>query len=74
MKGVIAGSPAAQAGILAGDVIEAVAPGTGESRPDAELQLASVRAQLEEPGHSFIVLIDRGGKPMQFKFVTRGLY
>ncbi len=74
VNGVIAGSPAAQAGILAGDVIEAVAPGTGEPRPDAELQLASVRAQLEEPGHSFIVLIDRSGKPMQFKFVTRELY
>lgn len=74
VNGVIAGSPAAQAGILAGDLIEAVARGTGEPRPDAELQLASVRAQLEEPGHSFIVLIDRGGKPMQVKFVTRELY
>ncbi len=74
VNGVIAGSPAAQAGILAGDLIEAVARGTGEPRPDAELQLALVRAQLEEPGHSFIVLIDRGGKPMQVKFVTRELY
>jgi hypothetical protein len=74
VNGVIAGSPAAQAGILAGDVIEAVTRGTGEPRPDEGLQLAIVIKELGEPNVSFVVLIERNGKPMQLKFVTRELY
>jgi hypothetical protein len=74
VNGVIAGSPAAQAGILAGDVIEAFARGTDELRPDAGLQLAAVVKELGEPDVSFVVLIERNGKPMQVKFVTRELY
>jgi len=74
VNGVIAGSPAAQAGILAGDVIEAVTRGTGEPRPDAGLQLAAVIKELGEPDLSFVVLIERNGKPMQLRFVTRELY
>jgi len=74
VNGVIAGSPAARAGILAGDVIEAVARGTGEPGPDAGLQLAAVIKELGEPDLSFAVLIERNGKPMQLRFVTRELY
>lgn len=74
VNGVIAGSPAAQAGILAGDVIEAVTRGTGEPRPDAGLQLAAVIKELGEPDLSFVVLIERNGKPMQLRFLTRELY
>jgi len=74
VNGVIAGSPAAQAGILAGDVIEAVARGTSEPHPDAGLQLPAVIKELGEPGQAFSVLIERNGKPMQYKFVTRELY
>ena len=74
MNGVIAGSPAAQGGILAGDVIEAVTRGTGEPRPDAGLQLATAMKELSEPDLSFVVLIERNGKPMQVRFVTRDLY
>lgn len=74
VNGVIAGSPAAQAGILAGDIIEAVTRGTGEPRPDAGLQLAAVIKELAEPDLSFAVLIERNGKPMQLRFVTRELY
>jgi hypothetical protein len=74
VNGVIAGSPAAQADILAGDVIEAVTHGTGESRPDAGLQLAAVIEELGQPDMSFVVLIERNGKPMQVRFVTRELY
>ncbi len=74
VNGVIAGSPAAQADILAGDVIEAVTRGTGEPRPDAGLQLAAVIKELGEPDLSFVVLIERNGKPMQLRFVTRELY
>jgi hypothetical protein len=74
VKGVIAGSPAAQAGILAGDVIEAVARGTDELHPDAGLQLAAVAKEFGEPNVSFVALIERNGKPMQVRFVTRELY
>jgi C-terminal processing protease CtpA/Prc len=74
VKGVIAGSPAAQAGFLAGDVIEAVARGTDELRPDPGLQLAAVVKELGEPGQSFAVLIVRQGKPMRLTFLTRELY
>jgi hypothetical protein len=71
---VVAGSPAAQAGIVAGDVIEAVTPGPGEPLPDAGLQLAAVIKELAEPDLSFVVLIKRNGKPVQVRFVTRELY
>jgi hypothetical protein len=74
VNGVIAGSPAAQAGILAGDVIEVVTRGTGKLRPDAVLQLPAVIKELTEPDLSFVVLIERNGKPMQVRFVTRELY
>jgi hypothetical protein len=74
VNAVIADSPAAQAGILAGDVIEAVARGTGKLHPDVGLELASVRTELEEPGKTFLVLIERNGKPMQLTIVTRELY
>jgi len=74
VHGIMADSPAAQAGIRAGDVIKAVARRDAVPRPDEVLQLAEVRTELEEPGQSFIVLIDRDGKPMRFEFVTRDMY
>ncbi|MGA7924731.1 MAG: PDZ domain-containing protein [Candidatus Sulfotelmatobacter sp.] len=74
VNGVSAGSPAAQAGILAGDLIEAVTRGSGEPRPDAGLQLAAVIQELGEPDLPFVVLIERKGRPMQVRFVTRELY
>ena len=74
VKAVLAGSPAAQAGILAGDVIEAVTHGTGGLHPDVGLELASVRRELEEPDKTFIVLIERNAKPMRLTLVTRELY
>jgi hypothetical protein len=51
-----------------------VTRGTGEPRPDAGLQLAAVIKELGEPDLSFVVLIERNGKPMQLRFVTRELY
>ena len=74
VNGVIAGSPAAQAGIRAEDVIKAVARGNAVPDPDAVLQLASVMTELEEPGQSFNLLIDRDGKAMRFQIVTRDMY
>ena len=74
MNDVIAGSPAAQAGIRAGDVIKAVGRPNTIPRPNEVLQLAEIRTELEEPGQSFIVQIDRDGKPMRFEFVTRDMY
>jgi S1-C subfamily serine protease len=74
VNGVIAGSPAAQAGIRAGDAIKAVGHPNTIPRPNEVLQLAEIRTELEEPGQSFIVQIDRDGKPMRFEFVTRDMY
>jgi C-terminal processing protease CtpA/Prc len=67
-------SPAAQAGILTGDIIVGVAQGPSEAHPDAGLELAWVKARLERPGETVRVLIDRNDKSLHFKLVTRELY
>ena len=74
VRGVIRGSPAETAGIRAGDVILAVKSGTAMPHPDPMLSLPSVVEELEAPGRTFSLLIERDRKIMQFTFVTRDLY
>lgn len=66
---VVAGAPAAQAGLKVGDKIVAV-----NGRPAAQIQLADLRQQFKEnPGTKFRLTIQSGGQQRDVELVLRNL-
>jgi hypothetical protein len=77
VKGVIAGSPAAEAGLAAGDEIVAVGHRRrdveGKSAGKTELTLAGVREFMEAAGQEIYLAVSRNGKRQVVNFKTRAM-
>lgn len=65
---VIGNSPAAQAGLQAGDTITAV-----NGRDAAEIQLSEVRAMFQKDGVRYTLRVQRASGPVETSLVTRRL-
>ena len=62
------GSPAAEAGIAAGDVIEAV-----DGHPVAELEPPAIREMFRRPDSTYTLTVRRGSERREVKLTTRRL-
>ena len=66
---VMAGSPAAEAGMRAGDAVEEIGGKAAE-----EMDLAEVRRMLSIPNRRYALTVERGGDEMHIDLATRELF
>lgn len=66
---LMAGSPAAEAGMRVGDVVEAMSGKAAE-----EMDLAEVRRMLSIPNRRYALTVERGGDEMHIDLATRELF
>lgn len=68
VRQVIDGSPAAEAGVKAGDIIAAI-----DGKGTAQTTLDAVRNYFQEPGKTYVLLLKRGTGTLEVRLTTRRL-